>query len=414
MNIHLAIDLRWLRSRRLRRRGLTVVATAANSLVVPAVSVLVSLLVVRLASAALWGALVEVMIVVQLAAHVIGWGNKDYLLRAFSTHPAAIAQAWQTSLVTRLALFAPLIVLAALLGQPSLRTLLALVWCLGLVLSQSCDVLILYRKDFVFSMAVELASVALLVALVLWRGASLTVDALVLAFALAAWLKTGAFFLRFRSGVLPRWAGHFFPGYFRLALMFFLLGLAGLLQSRVDLYAVAFYLPSVEVGHYQVFITLMLYLQAMAAFILMPFVKAIYRLDDRAIARLSVRLFALGGAIVVPGLVAVAVILRHLYRFPVPPDMLLFGGLMVLPVYGYAPIVYRLYKANRQASVLAITVLGLLTSLGLSVLLLPRMGMPGAVAASAAAQWLMLACYVVMGRTASQIEKRPPALTAHD
>ncbi|MEZ4768402.1 MAG: hypothetical protein R2844_08245 [Caldilineales bacterium] len=42
------------------------------------------------------------MIYVQLAAHIVGWGNKEYLLRAFSFSPAHISREWQTSLATRL------------------------------------------------------------------------------------------------------------------------------------------------------------------------------------------------------------------------------------------------------------------------------------------------------------------------
>lgn len=390
---------RWLSSRKLRRRGLTVVANTVNSLLVPVLGVLVSLLVVRLASMELWGAFVGVMVVVQLAAHVIGWGNKEYLLRAFSFNPATLGTEWQTSLVTRLALFVVAIPLVGLLGYGPQLALLALLWCLGLVLYQSNDVLILYRKDFVYSIVVELAGLAVLLALVAWRRAGLTVDALVAMFALATWLKAGAFFLRYRPNVLSRWTGRFFPRYFRLALMFFLLGFTGLLESRVDLYAVNYYLPARQVGQYQVFINLMLYLQSVSAFVLMPFAKTIYRLGYDTMARLSVRLFALGVIILAPGLAAIAAVLVWFYHFPVSPVLLFLGGALVLPCYFYLPIVYGFYKANRQTVVLQINVAGIVASLGLSVLLLPRIGMTGAVAASAAAQWLMLALYILWGRT---------------
>lgn len=205
---------------RVSRRGLIVVASTANSLVVPAVSALVSLLVVRLASVERWGAFVNVMIVVQLAAHVVGWGNKEHLLRAFSVTPAHIAEEWQTSLITRLALLAPLVLLAGLPGHPARLLALALLWCLGMVLHQSTDVLIVYRKDFVFSIAVELAGVVLLIGLVAWRGARLTVEALVVIFGAVAWLKAAAFLVRVRAQVLSRRVGRFSPRYFRVAALF--------------------------------------------------------------------------------------------------------------------------------------------------------------------------------------------------
>lgn len=390
--------LRILRQPRLRRRALTVLTNTFNSLIVPGFGVLVSLVVVRRGSTELWGAFVEIMIYVQLAAHIVGWGNKEYLLRAFSFSPAHIAQEWQTSLITRLALLVPVgAVVVALMPSPTLAGL-ALAWCAGLVLYQANDVLILYRKDFVYSIAVELAAIALMVGAVVWQGSNLTVSGLVFWFALTAWLKAAAFLLRYRGHVLVGWVGRFWPRYFRLALLFFLLGFTGLLQSRVDLYAVNYYLAPVRVGQYQVFINLMLYLQSISAFILMPFAKTIYRLDVTTISRMSIRLLALGIAIVIPGLFLVYAVLVYLYQYTVPPAAMLLGGLMVLPSYFYLPIIYSFFRANRQIVVLEVNLIGIAASLGLSVLLLPQIGMTGALTASAASQWLMLVIYVIWGR----------------
>jgi O-antigen/teichoic acid export membrane protein len=390
--------LRLLHNPRLRRRALTVITNTANSLIVPGLGVLVSLIVVRRNSTELWGAFVEVMIYVQLAAHVVGWGNKEYLLRAFSFSPARIAPEWQTSLLTRLLLLVPVgVVILVLAPSPGLAAL-ALAWCVGLVLFQSNQVLILFRKDFVYSIAVELAAIALLVGAVLWQGPDLSVSSLVFWFALAAWFRSLAFLLRYRKQVLLRWVGRFWPSYYRLALLFFLLGFTGLLQSRVDLYAVNYFLPPVQVGQYQVFINLMLYLQSMSAFILMPFARTIYRLDNSTIARMSARLLGLGIALVVPGLIVAYAVLAYLYQYAVPPGAMVLGGLMVLPSYFYLPIIYAFFKANRQRVVLEVNLAGIAASLGLSLLLLPRIGLAGALVASAASQWLMLAIYVVWGR----------------
>ena len=92
---------------RLRHRGRMVITNSLNHFIVPLFSVMVSWLVIRRESVALWGALVEVMIVVQLAAHIMHWGHKEYLLRAFSLNPTTIAPPWQTALLTRLLLFIP-------------------------------------------------------------------------------------------------------------------------------------------------------------------------------------------------------------------------------------------------------------------------------------------------------------------
>ncbi|MBI5566993.1 MAG: hypothetical protein HY870_18995, partial [Chloroflexi bacterium] len=75
---------------RFRRRLILVSANIANGLLLPLLNPLISIFVVRLASIELWGEYVALLIGLQLAAHIIGWGNKDYLLRQFSFSPARL------------------------------------------------------------------------------------------------------------------------------------------------------------------------------------------------------------------------------------------------------------------------------------------------------------------------------------
>src|SRR5215510_5160164 len=170
----------------------------------------------------------------------------------------------------------------------------------------------------------------------------------------------------------------------------FLLGFSGILQSRMDLYCVNYFLPKGKVGQYQVFANVMTYWQSLAAFILIPFVKNMYRLPEGSILKIETRLFVFGIVMLVPALALTHVILSGLYHFTISFSILLFGGLLVLPVYLYVPIIYVLYRASLQSAVLTISLLGAVVSLSLNLALLPRVGMIGAVLASTAAQWLML------------------------
>lgn len=386
-------------SLKLRRRSVQIVASSANTLLLPLMSPLVSLLVVRLASPELWGAFVGVAIITQLGAHVVGWGNKEYLLRQFSRNPAGLAAAWQTSLLTRLALFAGFGVAAALLASTPTLALLMAVWCLALALDQSYDVVVQYRKAFLFATLVELGSLGALAAVVAALGAALTLETLVGLFAAAHLLQALALAYRFRRVTLPGMAARFEGGYFRAALPFFLLGLSGLLQSRVDLYTASALLPPPDVAQYQVLTSLLIYVQTIAYFVLAPFARSIYRMREGAIAKLTLRLVLFGLLIVVPALAAIYGALTVLYRFDVAPLLLVVGGVFVLPAFWYLPTIYSFYRENRQGEVLAINVLGAATSLGLSLLLMPRLGLAGGIAAAATAQWTMLGLYAIRRRS---------------
>lgn len=388
-----------------RRRLLPIVNNSLNSLLLPLVNIAVSLLVVRLASVELWGAFVSVMIVVQLGAHVAGWGNQPYVLRQFSRAPASLGRAWQSSLLTRLLLLPLFTVVALLLGWPAQQAVLATLWTVGLVLVQSFNALVVYRRAFLAALAVELASTVVTLAVVLVQGPALSVDSLLLLFAITSLARALALGLIFRQDIsqAPEPGGasglrrRIDLRYFRLALPFFLLGLSGLLQSRIDLYSVSFFLSEQQVGQYQVFLSLLLYVQATANFIVQPYVKSIYRLDQTIIWKIALRLFGLGWLLIVPAMLAVTWVLATLYGFNPPPSFIVLGGLYVLPIFFELPIIYALYQADRTTTVIAVSFTGFTFNLLLNIWLLPRVGLVGAILASTLVHWGAFVFYLGQG-----------------
>ena len=115
-------------NRKLRQRLVLVIANSANILLVPVVNIAVSLLVIRLASAELWGAFVSILIWINLANHIIHWGSKEYLLREFSRRPGSIGEAWQSNLLSRAGLYALFVLAVLLFPIPPLHKLLVILW----------------------------------------------------------------------------------------------------------------------------------------------------------------------------------------------------------------------------------------------------------------------------------------------
>lgn len=399
----------WRQTKRGRRLELIGI-NSANSLVLPIFNTAVSLLVVRLASSELWGEFVTVMLVVQLSTHLIAWGNREYLLRAFSREPNRIAALWQSSLVTRSLLLIGFILLVSAAGWPLARAVLVIVWAAAFVIYQSHEVVIVYRRAFAFSLGVEtITFTALLIAIVVSREA-LSLDRLIAFFAAMVVAKAALLLWHFRSTTLidPALASRVNVRYFRLALPFMLVGLTGLINSRIDLYSVSLLLPPADVGRYEIFSGLLLYFQAGANFILLPFVKSLYHLEYAAILRLARRLFMVGVVLVGPFLVGVALLLRVLYHIDMPLLFYVFGGLYVLPMYYYLPLIYALYKADQQSTVLAVSSAGIVLKLAANLLLLPRLGLPGAIVSVAVIQWLILVLYAWRAhRLRRVIELRP-------
>ena len=380
-------------NRKLRQRLVLVIANSANILLVPVVNIAVSLLVIRLASAELWGAFVSILIWINLANHIIHWGSKEYLLREFSRRPGSIGEAWQSNLLSRAGLYALFVLAVLLFPIPPLHKLLVILWGGGAMLFQSCESLVLYRRKFSAALLLEMSTILLMVGIILLRQDDLSIELLMLLFASAYLLKFAGLAYLFRRDIFAGLAGTFQPAFFRIALPFFLLGFTGMLQSRTDLYCVAYFLDHEKVGQYQVFINMLIYIQVFASMILQPFLKNIYRLGSGVLKRISLRLFGLGAAITLPALGGIYLLLNQVYGFPVGAAFLFWGGLFVLPIYYYLPQIYLLYKLDLQSKVLYINLLGIMANLLLNVCLIPGFGLLGAIAASALSQWLMLLAY---------------------
>jgi O-antigen/teichoic acid export membrane protein len=394
-----------------------VVAHSLPGLLLPLFSALVALLVIRLTSADVWGAFVYVLVIVQLGSHVVYWGNKDYLLRGFSRRPGELAGLWQTSLFTRSLLFLGFVLVMAAWVRPLSLLLLICAWGAGLVVAQSFEVLVLYRREFRFRLAVELGGVVLVVAGVLALGGRITVGGLLALFTLSQVGKAAAYVLRFRGQVLHRLAGRVDPGHLVLASPFFLLGFTGLLQSRMDLYSVAYFLEPAEVGRYQVLTGFLLYIQALANFILLPFAKALYRLDTTVVSRVARGLLGVGVLLVPPAILALGWLLRHVYQLHVSSWLLAVGGVHALSAFAALPFIYSLYRADRQRRVFHVNVAGSVVNLGLNVLWVPRWGLMGALLATTLTGWLMASCYWYGGRRlrlaeASSAPPRPGTVRA--
>lgn len=381
---------------KLRRRGWTVASYAASGLLTPLLNPLVSLLVVRVASIELWGSFVSLLVVAQLGAHVVGWGNRDHLLREFSLTPNRLTILWQSSLLTRLVLlFTAFAAVLALGGYSVTRWIGLTILCLSFVLDQAFDVWVVYRRAALWAFGVELLGTLALAGGIVSLGRAITLDQLLVLFSFANLLKTLALGTRFRANMWPL-SGQVEWALLRHGWPFFLLGFSGLLQSRIDTYAIAYFLDPHDLGHYQVWNNLWTYLQVLAGLLLTPFVKTLYRFSPRALWRIALQLGLAGVGLTLVAAPLIQTLLTYWYHLPTPPHWMLFGVLFAWPIYAYLPLLYGFLKQDRLG---VIILTNLLLALGMwlgLITLLPRWGAEGALWLIAGAQWAQLISYALL------------------
>ena len=136
---------------KIAQRIKTVTQYGFGQSIVVATQLLLSLIVIKKHDAALWGEYVELLLWVNIPAIIVYFGNKNYLLKAFSDRPAAVYQTWFTNLLSRGLLFVAslLIVIWIPLFQEHLP--LIILWVFLLYYNQAFESLIIHDRDFKLS-----------------------------------------------------------------------------------------------------------------------------------------------------------------------------------------------------------------------------------------------------------------------
>jgi O-antigen/teichoic acid export membrane protein len=348
--------------------------------------------------------MVEIMLWMGLASHLLYWGNKDFLLREFSLEPMHAHKHWEKSMHGRVWLFFVVLVIPLLLPIDFKLKLLLPVLLGARFLYESYDVIILYKKKFITSILFESVGFIVIAGYVLFFRDEATLNRLVAAYTGAEIIKAAGMYIIFHKEFPLKKIG-FHSAYYSAALPFFLLGFTGLIQSKVDLMCVTFFLPKDQIAQYQVYVNFLLLVQASSDFLLAPFVKNLYRLKRTSIMKLSARLLVVGimtAAIAIP---TINVIIQVFYHFTLPTMALLTGGLFVIPIFYYSPITYYLLRLREQRSVLIINIIGAVIAFVLNMVLIPtsKNGISGAMDAIAITQWLLLVMSLVINR----VKKHP-------
>jgi O-antigen/teichoic acid export membrane protein len=377
------------------RRGRIVAVNAARHLMVPLENLGAAwLVVVFLDADAVWGAFVGTQIVVGLTVHVLSWGNKDWLLRRASGAPAELGHSWQRALWAR-ARFLPVAALIVIfLGHDRETIAWVLVWIGAAFVAQSMDAPILIARRFKTAIAVEMMAFATVIMLLVVPS-DVGVSAVIRAWAVGALVRAVLLLVALLNKLGPCCRLEAEPGYLISAAPFFLLGLSGMLQSKMDLYMATLILDDGAVGRYQVIINTFIMLQAGAAFLVMPFAKTLYRVNDIVAAAFARSVWLLGLGITAVGTGGAWLLLNRVYHFDLGWSWFVLGAMLVVPIFGYAPRVYRLFGAGRERAVVIISLVGAGINFVISLVLLQIVGALGALIGSVVAHWVTLA--IILG-----------------
>lgn len=371
-----------------------IIQNSVNNLITPVISILFSYIIVNKYNAGLWGSFVYYLIILNLTTHLLGWGNKDYLLREFSRNTKSITSIWFESILTRSIAFPVIIILFYFLSDSFNEYIILVILAILFYIYQSFDVLIIYNRKFIQAFFTEIISFAILTGLIFSFGIS-NLYSLLSFYAISFSSKPLMMFLFFGKFLFGKrkFSFHLNFRFYIYSFQFFIIGFTGLVQSRLDLYLTGFYLQKENLGKYQVIINFLAILQALAGFIVSPFVKDIYRMKNESVKKLEQRIGSYGVILSFPLVFIIYFVLFYFYNFDLSPDYIFYFLLFVIPVYMYIVPVYNLYKNGNQNKVMLITIGGIIVSLVSGIILIPLMEIKGALLSNIISQVFMLLAY---------------------
>lgn len=365
-------------------RIFSVITHSAKQLTAQVLGLLLSVFVIHYYSKELWGGFVANLLYVSVTLLVLRWGSKDYLLREFAKTPARISQLFYTAFNTRLVLLLLSLSVTFLLFESSQSRYLA-IWIVAGYIAQSLEVFWMYHRDFLLAIGLEILAFLWLLMVLDYAG-QLTTQILLEWY---TWYQAfrAALYVGLYRTALKR--PHFVIDwrFFAATSSFFLLSLSGFLQSRADFVVIALYEKPEQIGIYQVLNTYFILIHAMGHFILLPFLKNIYRLQLAAVDKIQRQFVWTAPFMVTASLAGLYLLLRLAYHITLDSWFYVIGFFITFPPYLYAVKILLLYRDNRQHLVFWVGLRAIAISSGLAfVLLRLGFGLKGALLACAVSQ----------------------------
>ncbi len=339
-----------------------------RSILNPLFAIIFSYVIVNYFSKELWGVFVEYVLFFLIAIIVCNWGNKSYLLRAFSKNPKNMIANWQDHFLARTAICLLCVGVIVFVYPWQLIGYLVL-WLLGTFIYNSFLVIIYYNRDYIKSISIEVIGFcALIIQLLAYQNnldlallirsyaISIAVKAIVSAIYYYPFLKFKT--LRFNIRVL------------KLSLPFFILGVTGFLQSKVDVYAYSFFYDGKLLGEYQIISGLFIFAASLITLLSFPYIKNFYRLKTKSIQNLKKVMIKYGILINLIAIAVIYILLFYAFNIKLSAIQIGIGYFISFPSYVYTTHIYNLIKNKKDIIIVKISLYSFIINLILSLFLL--------------------------------------------
>jgi O-antigen/teichoic acid export membrane protein len=378
------------------RRLLTIGINTIQGFTSPAFNFLIVVFGVKVFGKADWASLINVMLWVFFVTFMLGWGNRDHLLRKYSQEPGKMYHAFFSNFLSR-CLLLPFALLLLLFFPIHISSWAILLVILTFTYS-SLSTLVVYHQKFSAQLLAEIVAFAIIFGSVFYvKTFDLETFLKIYTIAIATKLVLLSVQMNFWK---ERFSATISIEEFKAGFPFFILGLSGWLMSKVDIYVVDFYLEKSQLAEYQLLITAFLMLQALAAYMTIPFTKHVYRVSDNVVQKIKYKLYAVALPLTILGVFSIWFIMEYFVELGFSYEYYFVGGLIALPCYFYTLNIMELMKNHKERTIIYISFFGFLVNISLIFLLIEPYEILGVLISVCITQWVVLIAYKMFRRFA--------------
>lgn len=361
-----------------------VLGYGTTQLIPRGITLITSWLIINYHSSGFWGSYVEILLPVNIALLLMGYGNFQYLLKAFSESPASTMTIWSKCIFSRLLILIPIGLALAIIPINITLKLLILSWIVVTFINQSFHILIVFNKKFTTSLLVELFSGIILVSTLIYFNESLTLTSFigVLVFSMIA--KMLLYTMSFWK-VLSKIHLSVDISYFKDGLPFAFLNLIGTLRVQADTYIVALFLDNSNLGKYHILVTIFMLIESGAAYIFNPSAKLFYRISNQTLNVIKRNALVIGLLFAILTVAASFFILNLYSTLSFPNWFYLIILTFAMPQLYKILILNELIKLNAQNSIALLAFIFFLIQGAVGLAFIPSGGIQAAIILRAAA-----------------------------
>jgi len=371
------------------RKITTIAINTLKGFAAPVFNFIIAILGIKYFGKENWGIWINLMLWIAFIAFITNWGHREYVIRKYAAQPAKLFSIFYTNFFSRSLLLLPTIFL--FLFFPIQIAFYASILVVLIYLYTSLDSLVVYHQRFGSQLIAEIIGFFVIVGGV-WFLGKFNLLLVLQFFCLAYFLKCSILIF-----ALNLWnekiVFDFSIDEIKDSVPFFLIGFSGWLQSKADLYLVSYFLPSSQLSEYQLLITAFLMLRAVAAFMVIPFTKHIFRLRENKIQNLKRLLAYAALPIVALGTFCIYIVLEKMVGLNVDLNIYILGGLSSLPYFFFAIDIMEFYKKKEEKKVMNLNFLGAFFNILFILLLISKYQIYGVFIAICLTQILILFLY---------------------